>query len=63
VVTQEHPKAPWFRGRALESIGLALNATDARVKRLHAAEAARWSRLAGLKRRPVDSDRGLVAAE
>ena len=45
----EHPKAPWFRGRALEAIRLALAATDARIKRLHAAEAERWLRLAQLK--------------
>ena len=35
----EHPKAAWFRGRALEAIRLALGATDPRIKRLHAAEA------------------------
>jgi hypothetical protein len=51
VVMEEHPKAPWFRGRALESVRLALSATDARIKRLHAAEAGRWLRLAQLKRR------------
>jgi hypothetical protein len=59
----EHPKAPWFRGRALEAIRLALAATDARIKRLHAAEAERWLRLADLKPRTEVQDGGLIAAE
>jgi hypothetical protein len=63
VVTEEHPKASWFRAQALEAIGLALGAGDARIKRLHAAEAGRWLRLAQLKRRPEAPDSGLIAAE
>jgi hypothetical protein len=63
VVTEEHPKAPWFRGRALEAIRLALRANDARVKRLHAAEAERWLRLAQLKQPPEVPDSRLIAAE
>jgi hypothetical protein len=59
----EHPKAAWFRGRALESIRLALHATDPRIKRLHAAEAQRWLRLAQLKQRPEVSEGGRIAAE
>jgi hypothetical protein len=59
----EHPKAAWFRGRALEAIRLALAATDARVKRLHTAEAGRWLRLADLKPRTEVRDGGLIAAE
>jgi hypothetical protein len=59
----EHPKAAWFRGRALEAIRLALAATDARVKRLHTAEAERWLRLADLKPRTEVRDGGLIAAE
>jgi hypothetical protein len=51
MVMDEHPKAPWFRGRALEAIKLALSAKDPRIKRLHTAEAARWLRLAQLKTR------------
>jgi hypothetical protein len=47
----EQPKAAWFRVRALEGIVLALGATDARIKRLHAAEAERWLRPADLKPR------------
>jgi hypothetical protein len=42
---------------------LALRAVDARIKRLHAAEAERWLRLAELKRRPAESDRGLIVTE
>jgi hypothetical protein len=49
---EEHPKAPWFRGQALECIRLAMSAADARIKRLYAAEAKRWLRLAQLRRRP-----------
>jgi hypothetical protein len=60
---EEHPKASWFRGRALAAIGLALGATDARIKRLHAAEAERWLRLAALKPRTEAQDDGLIAAE
>jgi hypothetical protein len=61
---EEHPKASWFRVRALECIGLALRAKDARIKRLHAAEAERWLRLTELKRRIPESDSGgLIAAE
>jgi hypothetical protein len=59
----EHPKAAWFRGRALEAIRMALSATDARIKRLHAAEAERWLRLADLKPRPEVQGGGLIAAE
>jgi hypothetical protein len=60
---EEHPKAAWFRVQALACIGLALRAVDARIKRLHAAEAERWLRLAELKRRPAESDRGLIVTE
>jgi hypothetical protein len=60
---EEHPKAAWFRARALECIGLALRAADARIKRLHAAEAERWLRLARLKCRTELPHSGLVAAE
>ena len=60
---EEHPKAAWFRGRALEAIRLALYATDPRIKRLHAAEARRWLRLAQLKPRTEVRDSGLIAAE
>jgi hypothetical protein len=63
VVIDEHPKAAWFRGRALEAIRLALGATDSRIKRLHAAEAERWLRLAQLKPRAEVQDIGLIAAE
>jgi hypothetical protein len=59
----EHPKAAWFRGRALEAIGLALAATDARIKRLHTAEAERWLRLANLKPQTEIRHSGLLAAE
>jgi hypothetical protein len=59
----EHPKAAWFRGRALEAIRLALGATEPRIKRLHAAEAERWLRLADLKPRTDAQDDGLIAAE
>jgi hypothetical protein len=59
----EYPKAAWFRGRALGAIGLALGATDARIKRLYAAEAERWLRRADLKPRPEVQDSGLIAAE
>jgi hypothetical protein len=60
---EEHPKAPWFRDRAFEAIGLALHSTDARIKRLRAAEAKRWLRLAQIKRRAEMPNRALVAAE
>jgi hypothetical protein len=74
VVVEEHLKAPWFRGRALESITLGMSATDARIKRLHAAEAERWLRLAQLRMRtepqgadgavsPEAPDRASIAAE
>ena len=63
MVMDEHPKAAWFRGRALEAIRLALGATEPRIKRLHAAEAERWLRLADLKPRPGVQDGGLIAAE
>jgi hypothetical protein len=59
----EHPKAAWFRGRALAAIRLALGATEPRIKRLHAAEAERWLRLADLKPRTEVQDSGLIAAE
>jgi hypothetical protein len=58
---EEHPKATWFRTQALDCIGLALRAVDARIKRLHAAEAERWLHLAELKRRPTESGRELIA--
>jgi hypothetical protein len=71
---KEHPKAPWFRGQALECIRLAMSATDARIKRLHAAEAERWLLLAQLRKRtelpradgavsPEAPDRSSIAAE
>jgi hypothetical protein len=63
MVMNEHPKARWFRLRALEAIGLALGAEDARIKRLHAAEAVRWLRLAQLKPRPEMQADALIAAE
>jgi hypothetical protein len=56
----EHPKAAWFRVQALRGIMLALGATDARIKRLHAAEAQRWLRLAELKRRPAPPENGQI---
>jgi hypothetical protein len=59
----EHPKAAWFRGRALAAIRLALGATEPRIKRLHAAEAERWLRLADLKPPTEVQDSGLIAAE
>jgi hypothetical protein len=62
-VTQKHPKAAWFLGQALECVVLAPRTKDARIKRLHALEAARWLRLAELKRRPAESDSGPIAAE
>jgi hypothetical protein len=42
---------------------LAPRTKDARIKRLHALEAARWLRLVELKRRPAESDSGPIAAE
>jgi hypothetical protein len=63
VVMNDHPKAQWFRLRALDAIGLALGAGDARIKRLHAAEAERWLRLTQLKSRPEMQDDALTAAE
>jgi hypothetical protein len=60
---EEHPKAAWFRGRALACVRLAMHAKDARVKRLHAAEAQRWLRLAGLKRRPAPPESGQTDAK
>jgi hypothetical protein len=63
MVMEEHPKARWSRARAVECIGLALGATDARIKRLHAAEAVRWLRLAQLKRNMKASVNELIAAE
>jgi hypothetical protein len=60
---EEHPKAPWFRDRAFEAIRLALQSTDARIKRLHAAEAKRWLRLAQIKQRAEMPNRALIAAE
>jgi hypothetical protein len=54
--------ANWFRVQALKCIEQALRARDARIKRLFALEAQRWSRLAHLKQgadlmhdRPEDS--------
>jgi hypothetical protein len=63
MMIEEHPKAASFRARARECIGLALRATDARIKRLHAAEAERWLRLAQLKRSAEAPGDGLIAAE
>jgi hypothetical protein len=63
VVTEEHPKAPWFRGRAQKAIELALLAVEPRIKRLHAAEAERWIRLAQLKRHAEAPDSELFDAE
>jgi hypothetical protein len=63
VVTDEHPKAHWFRERALEAIWLALGAKDTRIKRLHAAEAKRWLHLAQLKPRAEVQAGGPIAAE
>lgn len=63
MVIDQHPKAAWFRGRALEAVRLALGATEPRIKRLHAAEAERWLRLADLKPPPEVQDGGLIAAE
>jgi hypothetical protein len=63
VVMEEHPKASWFQGRALAAIGLALGARDARIKRLHAAEAKRWFQLAQLKPRAEIQTSRLIAAE
>ena len=63
MVKEEHPKAAWFRGRALESVRLALSATDVRIKQLHAAEALRWLRLAQLKPNPKVPDSELITAE
>jgi hypothetical protein len=60
---EEHLKAPWFRERALEAIRLALSVKDGRIKRLHAAEAKRWLRLAQLKPRAEVQASGLIAAE
>jgi hypothetical protein len=59
----EHPKAAWFRAQALAAIRLALAAKDARIKRLHAAEAERWLRLADLKPRTDPQASELIAAE
>jgi hypothetical protein len=62
-VTDEYPKAAWFRSQALECVMFALRAKDVRIKRLQVLEAERWLRLAELKRAPVESDRGPIAAE
>jgi hypothetical protein len=62
-VTEEHPKAAWFRGQALAYVARAQRAKDARIKRLHALEAVRWLRLAGLKPRPAKPDCAPIAAE
>jgi hypothetical protein len=61
-VTDEHPKAAWFRGRALECVMFALCAKDIRIKQLQTLEAERWLRLAELKRAPVESDSGPIVA-
>jgi hypothetical protein len=58
-VTEEHPKAAWFRDQALKCIVSARRTKDERVKRLHVLEAMRWLRLAELKPRPM----GPMAAE
>jgi hypothetical protein len=44
----EAPKAEWFQAQALQCIGLALRATDPRIKRLYTLEAERWLHLAEL---------------
>jgi hypothetical protein len=62
-VTEEHPKAAWFRAQALECVTCAQHAKDARIKRLHALEAVRWLRLAGLKPRLAEPDPAPIAAE
>jgi hypothetical protein len=43
------PKIEWFQAQALQCIGLALRATDPRIKRLYTLEAERWLHLAELK--------------
>jgi hypothetical protein len=63
LVTNEYPKAAWFRSQALECVMFALRANDVRIKRLQVLEAERWLRLAELKRALVESDRGPIAAE
>jgi hypothetical protein len=40
-----------------------MGATDPRIKRLHAAEAQRWLRLAQLKPRTEVQNSGLITAE
>ena len=64
-MTDEHPKAAWFRGQALECLTFALAASDPRIKRLHALEAERWLHLAELKLKqvPAESESGPIAAE
>jgi hypothetical protein len=62
-MTDDHPKAAWFRGQALECVMFALRAKDVRVKRLQVLEAERWLRLAELKQAPVESDRRPIAAK
>jgi hypothetical protein len=61
-VTDEHAKAAWFRGQALECLTSALGAKDARIKRLHALEAERWLHLAELKLKqvPAESESGPI---
>jgi hypothetical protein len=52
----QHSKTEWFQVQALRCVGLALRATDPRVKRLCGLEAERWLRLTELKmgRRAVE---------
>jgi hypothetical protein len=50
------PKTDWFQAQALQCIGLALRATDPRIKRLYTLEAQRWLHLAELKTDSVIRD-------
>jgi|ERR1700722_11475818 hypothetical protein len=45
----QRSKSEWFRVQALQCVGLALRATNPRMKRLCALEAERWLRLTELK--------------
>jgi hypothetical protein len=45
----QRSKTVWFQVQALQCVGLALRATDPRIKRLCALEAERWLRLTELK--------------
>jgi hypothetical protein len=54
----EAPKTEWFQAQAVQCIGLALRATDARIKRLYTLEAQRWLHLAELKTDHLIRDSG-----